>query len=164
MMALPLCVFFVSPLAGRLHDRIGARIIATSGLAICFIALLLLTGISIDSSPVTIALLLALLGSGQAMFLSPNSAAALAGVNHEQAGITSSLLATARNMGMLTGTALAGLLFSLSFSRLTGGLDMKDFTPQLAPQFMTALQSSFKIAALIAAIGMVVSWWRGKSH
>jgi EmrB/QacA subfamily drug resistance transporter len=164
MMSLPLCVFFVSPLAGRLHDRIGARIIATGGLAICFMSLLLLTGISTKSSPVTIALLLALLGSGQAMFLSPNSAAALAGVNHEQAGITSSLLATARNMGMLAGTALAGLFFSFSFSQLTGGLDMKDFTPELAPQFIAALQHSFKIAALIAAIAMAASWWRGKSH
>ncbi len=162
MMALPLCVFFVSPLAGALHDRIGAKIVASTGLAICLIGLLLLTTLTAVTSPWRIAGLLAVLGFGQAMFLSPNSAAALAGVNHQQAGVTSSLLATARNMGMLVGTALAGLIFSLYFSHLTGGMDMKDFTPEYTPQFMTALERTFQTAALLAAAGMAASWWRGK--
>ncbi len=163
MMALPLCVFFVSPVAGRLHDRVGARIVATSGLAICLVALLILTTISAHTPPLQVAIWLALLGAGQAMFLSPNSAAALAGVNHQQAGITSSLLATARNMGMLAGTAVAGLLFSLYFSRLTGGLDMKDFSPEFTDQFLIALKKSFQAASWIAAVGMTASWLRGKT-
>ncbi len=162
MMALPLCVFFVSPVAGRLHDRSGARIVATTGLGFCLAALLLLTGINAATSPFVIAALLALLGFGQAMFLSPNSAAALSGVSHEQAGVTASLLATARNMGMLTGTALAGLIFSIYFSRLSGGMDMKDFVPEYTPQFLTALKRSFQAAAIVAAAGMAASWWRGK--
>jgi len=162
MMALPLCVFFVSPIAGRLHDRIGARIVATAGLGFCLAGLLLLTGIDATTSPLIIAALLALLGFGQAMFLSPNSAAALARVSNQQAGVTSSLLATARNMGMLLGTALAGLIFSIYFSRLTGGMDMKDFVPQFTPQFLVAMKRSFQAAILIAAAGMAASWWRGK--
>ncbi len=162
MMALPLCVFFVSPLAGKLHDRIGAKIVATAGLGICLAALLLLTTIQPRTSPWLIALLLAVLGFGQAMFLSPNSAAALSGVSHEQAGVTSSLLATARNMGMLAGTALAGLVFSLYFSRLTGGMDMKDFKPLYTPQFMVAMRRAFQAAAILAAVAMAASWWRGK--
>lgn len=161
MMALPLCVFFVSPLAGALHDRVGARIVASTGLAICLVGLLLLTTINASTSPWLIAALLAVLGFGQAMFLSPNSAAALAGVNHQQAGVTSSLLATARNMGMLVGTALAGLIFSVYFSRLTGGLDMKDFTAEYTPQFLMALKRTFQAAALLAAAGIAASWWRG---
>ncbi len=162
MMALPLCVFFVSPIAGSLHDRIGARIVATTGLGFCLLGLVLLTTIDAATSPFIIAALLALLGFGQAMFLSPNSAAALSGVNHQQAGVTSSLLATARNMGMLVGTALAGLIFSIYFSRLTGGMDMKDFVPEYTPQFMVALKRTFQAAAIIAATGMAASWWRGR--
>jgi len=163
MMALPLCVFFVSPAAGWLHDRIGARIVATAGLGFCLAGLLALTAIHATTSPLIIASLLALLGFGQAMFLSPNSAAALAGVSNQQAGITSSLLATARNMGMLAGTALASLIFTLYFSRLTGGMDMIDFIPQYTPEFLTALKRSFQTAAAIAAVGMAASWWRGKT-
>lgn len=162
MMALPLCVFFVSPVAGRLHDRIGARVVATAGLGFCLAGLLLLTTIDGATSALSIAALLAVLGFGQAMFLSPNSAAALSGVSHNQAGVTSSLLATARNMGMLAGTALAGLIFTIYFSGLTGGMDMKDFVPEYTPQFMIALKRSFQAAAVIAAVGMAASWGRGK--
>jgi EmrB/QacA subfamily drug resistance transporter len=161
MMALPLSIFFISPIAGMLHDRIGARIVATTGLGFCFIALLLLTTLQPHTSPVTVALLLALLGFGEAIFLSPNSAAALSGVEANQTGVTSSLLATSRNMGMLTGTALAGLIFTLYFSSLTGGLDMRDFVPGYTEQFMVAMGGSFRAAAGIAAVGMAASWARG---
>ena len=161
MMALPLSIFFVSPIAGMLHDRIGARIVATTGLGFCFIAMLLLTTLKPDTSPVTVALMLALLGFGEAIFLSPNSAAALSGVKANQTGVTSSLLATSRNMGMLTGTALAGLIFTLYFSSLTGGLDMKDFVPRYTEEFMVAMKGSFQAAAFLAAVGMAASWTRG---
>ncbi len=160
MMAVPLCVFFVAPLAGRLHDRIGARIVATSGLACCLAAMLLLSRLQADSRPFTIALRLAFLGFGQAMFLAPNSAAALGGVGPAQSGITSSLLATARNMGMLLGTALAGLIFALSFSHLTGGLDIRDFTPDDMPAFLQALHLTFGFGAFLAALGLAASWLR----
>ena len=164
MMAVPLCVFFVAPLAGRLHDRIGARIVATTGLACCLAAMLLLSGLQADSRPFTIALRLAFLGFGQAMFLAPNSAAALGGVAPELSGITSSLLATARNMGMLLGTALAGLIFALAFSHLTGGLDVRDFTPRDMDAFLAALHLAFGFGAFLAVLGLVASWLRGKNR
>ncbi|HHO47992.1 MAG TPA: MFS transporter [Desulfobacteraceae bacterium] len=160
MMAVPLSVFVVSPAAGRLHDRIGARIVATAGLGCCLIAVLLLAALDVESSPLSVAMRLTLLGFGQAMFLSPNSASALAGVSDDQAGVTASLLATARNFGMLAGTALAGLSFALHFAWATGGLDMRDFVPAAAPEFMHALTRSFQYAAVVGLIGVAASWSR----
>ena len=160
MMAVPLSVFVVSPLAGRLHDGIGARIVATFGLFCCFISLLLLTGLTAETSPQSVAIRLVLLGFGQAMFLSPNSAAALSGVSEDQVGVTSSLLATARNFGMLAGTALAGLIFALSFSTMTGGLDLKDFTPDHGEEFLFALKRSFQVGAFLSFASVVASWMR----
>ncbi len=162
MMAVPLCVFFVAPIAGRLHDVIGARIIASFGLACCLVSILMLGRISVGSSGFFIVICLALLGFGQAMFLAPNSAAALTGVSHEQSGITSSLLATSRNMGMLLGTALAGFLFAYVYAGLTGGMDIKDFTFEQAPQFVQALQQTFRGCALVAAVAVAASLLRGK--
>ena len=160
MMAVPLCVFIVSPVAGRLHDWIGARIVATGGLICCLFSLLLLIGLTSETSPFSVAVRLALLGIGQAMFLAPNSAAALAGVPDNRVGVTASLLATARNLGMLLGTAFAGLIFALYFARYTGGLDMKDFTPAATSAFMFALHRSFQFGALIALTGVLASWLR----
>ena len=161
MMAMPLCVFFVAPLAGRLHDKIGARIVASIGLGGCFVSLLLLTGITVGSSPVFIVFTLALLGFGQAMFLAPNSAAALAGVAHDDSGVTSSLLATSRNMGMLLGTALAGYIFAQMYGELTGGMDIKDFSPAQTGQFMQALRQTFVAGSFIAGMAVLSSWLRG---
>jgi EmrB/QacA subfamily drug resistance transporter len=160
MMAVPLSVFVVSPIAGRLHDRFGARIVATAGLVGCLGGILLLAHLDVDSSSLSVAWRLALMGFGQAMFLSPNSASALAGVSDDQAGVTASLLATARNFGMLAGTALAGLSFALHFAWATGGLDMRDFVPAATPAFMHALQRSFYCAAVIGVIGIAASWLR----
>jgi len=161
MMSLPLCVFIVSPVAGRLYDRIGARIVATGGLFCCLVGLAWLTRLTIATSPFAIAACLALLGFGQAMFLSPNSASALGGVADDQAGVTASLLATARNFGMLAGTSLAGLSFSLHFALATGGLDMNQFVPSEIPAFMFALTRSFSYAMAISLCAVVVSWIRG---
>jgi predicted MFS family arabinose efflux permease len=161
MMSLPLCVFIVSPVAGHLYDRIGARIVATGGLLCCVVGLALLTRLTADTSPLAVAFFLALMGFGQAMFLSPNSASALGGVADDQAGVTASLLATARNFGMLAGTALAGLSFSLHFAVATGGLDMKEFVPSEVPPFMFALTRSFGYAMIIALLAVVASWMRG---
>lgn len=162
MMAVPLCVFIVSPIAGRLHDLIGARIVATGGLLCCFSSLLWLTTLTAESSALDIASRLALLGFGQAMFLSPNSASALAGVPEDQVGVTASMLATARNFGMLTGASLAGLLFSLHFAAVTGGLDMKDFNPSLAGEFIFSLKRTFQYALVISSAAVLVSWLRQK--
>lgn len=153
MMALPCSVFIVSPLAGGLYDRFGARQVATGGLLCCLTALILLTGLTAESRLLSIAGRLALLGFGQAMFLSPNSASALAGVSGRQAGTTASLLATARNFGMMFGTALAGLSFSLLFSHAPG-TDV--------PAFLFALSGSFRFAAALALCAVVASWFRGR--
>ncbi len=161
MMAVPLCVFFVAPLAGRLHDKIGARIIASFGLGGSLTSLLLLTRLTADSSPAFIVSVLALLGFGQAMFLAPNSAAALSGVAHDKSGITSSLLATSRNMGMLLGTALAGYIFAETYAQLTGGMDIRDFSSGQSAQFVRALQLTFAVGSGIGALAVVASWMRG---
>ncbi|GAB4340302.1 MAG: MFS transporter [Desulfobulbaceae bacterium] len=162
MMSVPMSVFIVSPAAGRLYDRFGARAVATAGLLCCFAGLASLTGLTGDTSALSIGGRLALIGFGQAMFLSPNSASALGGVSDDLAGVTASLLATARNFGMLIGTALAGLLFTLYFSAATGGLDLKEFVPAQTPAFLHALSRSFSWALFIAFCGIAASWMRGR--
>ncbi|MHB8809610.1 MAG: MFS transporter [Desulfobulbaceae bacterium] len=161
MMSLPLTVFLVSPAAGRLHDKVGARIVATAGLLCCLAGILLLCRLNADSSALYVAGSLVLLGFGQAMFLAPNSASVLARVPEEQAGLTASLLATARNFGMLAGTALAGLSFALHFAAATGGLDLRDFVPALAPAFIGALRTTLWYGAGLSLLAVVVSLLRG---
>jgi len=160
MMAVPLSVFIVAPLSGILYDRIGARFLTTSGLALAALSLLLICFLTEDSSPMDVALRLVLLGCGQALFLSPNSADVLNTISSEQAGIASGMLATARNLGMLLGVTMAGLLFGFLFTHLSGGFDLKEFQPRMAGYFMEALQVTFALTAVLSLCGAVLSGLR----
>ena len=64
---------------------------------------------------------LALLGAGQSIFLSPNSASALSRVSDNYLGITSGILATARNFGMVMGATLAAASFPGGIAFLVEG-------------------------------------------
>ncbi len=160
MMAIPLSAMVVAPCAGWMSDIFGAKRLSTLGLLISTSGLLFLAGLTPETRPVHVGYMLALLGCGQAMFLSPNSASVLARVIKEHTGASSAMLATARNLGMLLGIAQSGLIFSYFFSRLTGGLDMKDVSGDNVVQFVTALRYAFLAAAATGLLAALVSWLR----
>lgn len=164
MLAVPSSILIVAPVAGWLSDHVGSRLPTTAGLLLSTTGVYLLTRLSADSSPLDIAARLAMLGCGQAMFLSPNSAAVLGRVGKQHAGAAAALLATARNLGMLLGIAQAALIFSLSFRKLTGGLDLKDFLPIHAEDFLHAWRNALHGAAFIGITGVAASWFRGNSE
>ncbi len=161
MMSLPAAVLVVAPAAGWMAETISARTLSTSGLLLSTLALFWLTTITTNTSIAGIVARLVLLGCGQALFLSPNSAAVLHRVSKKDSGKSAALLATARNLGMLLGIGQSSLVFAFCFSQLTAGLDLKDFSMIHSPSFMTALQSSFKMAALIGCLGILASLSRG---
>jgi EmrB/QacA subfamily drug resistance transporter len=160
MMAIPAAVLLVAPLAGHLADRIGARLLTTSGLFLSTIGALLLAGLTAEQQPWEVALRLALLGSGQAMFLSPNSASILGSTEKQYVGTSAALLATARNLGMLLGIAKAGLLFSLFFSSYTGGAELHHFSAEHTAPFLLAMRHVFQLTAVIGVLGALLSWHR----
>ena len=163
MLAIPSSILVVSPLAGWLSDSVGARFISTLGLSISTLGVFLLTGIGAATPPLVIAGQLLLLGLGQALFLSPNSASVLSHVEADKAGAAAALLATARNLGMLLGIAQAALIFSLYFRGVTNGLDLRDFRPEHTASFLTALHGALLGAALTGLLGTLASWLRGNS-
>jgi EmrB/QacA subfamily drug resistance transporter len=163
MMALPAAIMLMSPLAGWLSDHLDKSRLATLGLLISSTGLFLLSATGADTNLSTFTAYLALLGGGQALFLSPNSAAVLAHCPRKRTGTTAALLATARNLGMLLGIALATLIFTMIFSHLTGGLDLKDFRPDQTLAFLAAWRGTMLVAGGIGIVGILASGLRGKS-
>ncbi len=160
MLAIPSAALLFAPAAGWLADYVGAKILSTLGLALLALSLFLLSGLDIHDTVFTVWLKLGCLGIGQSLFLSPNSSSVLGRSSKEQSGTVAALLATARNLGMMLGIGLSGLSFSFFFHRMSGGLDMKDFSPAYADEFISALHSSFVGAMAIALLGMIISWQR----
>ncbi|MBI5557609.1 MAG: MFS transporter [Deltaproteobacteria bacterium] len=160
MMTIPLSAMLVAPVAGWLSDFSGARLLSTLGLALSTLGLLLLSALGPETSPPAVAARLALLGIGQAIFLSPNSASVLGRMGSKNSGTAAALLATARNLGMMLGVALAGLSFSFFFRKITGGLELKQYAAGLEGHFCQALSSSFLLAAVAGTCAVILSWQR----
>ncbi len=150
MMAVPASLFIVSPLAGRLYDRLGSVYLTSLGLAVSGCAVLLLASINETTSLATIGYRLALLGCGQSIFLSPNSASVLSRVAVEDTGITAGVLATSRNLGMLLGVAMVTLIFSFFFNSFSEGISLKQYAPEHLSAFLKAFRYSLLFAAAIS--------------
>jgi MFS family permease len=163
MMAIPATIMLMSPLAGYLSDHLDKSRLATLGLLISSAGLFLLSATGPEANLSTFTVHLALLGCGQSIFLSPNSAAVLAHCPRNRTGTAAALLATARNLGMLLGIALATLVFTIIFSRHTGGLDLKDFTADQTLAFLAAWRGSMLTAGGIGVLGILASGLRGQS-
>ncbi len=157
MMAVPATLIILSPTAGRLYDKIGARFLTTAGMGISSLALAGLASLSPESSAAEVMGRLALLGAGQSIFLSPNSASLLSRVDEEHSGITAGILATARNFGMVTGATLAAAIFSWWFAYYSGGRLLSEFTGADVEPFILAWRTTLLITAGIALFGGIIS-------
>jgi MFS family permease len=155
-------LFFFAPAAGTLSDRMGSRLLCTLGMTLLCAALFLLSRLSADASTLDMAWRLALAGIGIAVFISPNSAAAMSAVEPRHRGIASGSVATARNLGMVIGVASAGLIFNGTFRVLNGGRDLKVYSPALESIFMSAFSRAMLAGAGVVALGIVVAYLRGK--
>ncbi len=161
MMSVPVAAMGLAPLSGWLYGRFTARVLCTFGLLVASCGAWLLSLVP-PADWVAVIFPLALIGGGQAIFLSPNSASVLRWIEKENTGKAAALLATGRNLGMIMGVGMASIAFSQVFSQLTNGLDMRDYSPVHVEAFIKALRRVYQAAALTGLLSVVVSALRGK--
>jgi EmrB/QacA subfamily drug resistance transporter len=154
-------LFFVAPAAGSLSDRIGSRVLCTIGMTFMTLSLILLSQLRPVAPIWDIAWRLSIAGIGIGIFISPNSAAAMSAVPPNRRGIASGAVATARNLGMVIGVALAGLVFNSVFSRLSGA-ELTVYRSEMRPFFMQSFQAAMLVGAGAAALGIAVAYLRGR--
>jgi MFS family permease len=161
MSTLFFALFVISPVSGAMSDRIGSRLFCTIGMALLALALFSLAALQADASLWQIGLRLGLAGIGTALFIPPNSATAMSAVEPRMRGVASGTVAAARNLGMVLGVATAGAIFNNVFHQLSGGLSLKEYDPSMQTIFMQAFHHAMLAGAILAAVGMVVSFLRG---
>jgi len=101
----------LSPLFGRLADRVSPAGLATAGMALCALSLGLASQIHAVTPMYVIMGMLALMGVGFGLFSSPNTTTVMGSVPSKSYGVASSLLATMRTMGMLSSMTVITLVF-----------------------------------------------------
>ena len=150
-----LTVMVMAPLGGRFSDRIGIRIPATMGLILVSLTIFSFNFIDIGTSRYSILSRQVLLGIGIALFNPANNSAIIGSLPREKAGLASSFLALARNLGMIIGIAFAEMIIALKTSATPleqgkGSLSLESF------------QDVWKTVLLIGLIAALLSWTRGK--
>src|SRR6476659_5899119 len=110
---LPLTVlgFVVAPISGALSHRVPIRVLLGAGLAIVGTGLMLMRGVSVDSTWTTLLVGFLLAGIGIGTTNPGIGQAAIAVVPVEKSGMGSGINTTFRQVGIATGVASLGALF-----------------------------------------------------
>jgi EmrB/QacA subfamily drug resistance transporter len=155
ILAQPTAQALFSPLTGRLSDRIEPRIIASAGMMLTFIGLILFCFLSNGTSLATIVIILIMLGTGIACFTSPNTNAVMSSVAPKYYGAVASANGTMRNVGMLMSMAITMVVMAM----MIGGVAI---TPDYYPAFLASARTAFIIFSVICFGGIFASLYRGK--
>jgi EmrB/QacA subfamily drug resistance transporter len=162
MMAPFIFLLCFSPAAGMMYDKFGSRNLCMAGMSILLLSLLSLMTIQPAMSIASILWRVVLAGLGTALYISPNNTAIMSNVPMQRRGTASGTVATARNLGMVIGVALAGLIFSISFSTLTNGANLENYLIEMEPHFMTSFKRAMAMGAVLSALGLFTTYARGK--
>ncbi|WDP88175.1 MAG: MFS transporter [Desulfobacter sp.] len=143
----------ISPVSGGLADRLGSMLLCSAGMGCLAISLAFMATLSPSTGEFGLFWRLSLAGMGTALFVSPNSAAIMGAVPAEHRGIAAGTMATARNLGMVVGVALASSIFTRTFTGLTQGVGLDHYTPGMAPFFMTGFRYAMAAGVSLALLG-----------
>ncbi len=155
LVAMPAISAMVSPLAGRLSDRIEPRVIASAGMAITTVGVALFIFFD-DATPLwSVVAGLVVVGCGLALFASPNINAVMSSAPRSAYGVASAMVATTRQIGMVFGMGIAMLMLAAYMGRV-------EITPEYFPLFQTSMRTSFIVLAALCFGGIFVSLTRGR--
>ncbi len=157
MMASPITQAIISPLAGRLSDRVEPHRIATVGMAITSLSLAPFMFMDEGTSFVYVAGSLALLGVGLALFSSPNTNAIMGSVDRRFYGVASSTVGTMRLTGQMLSTGIAMTMFAVNL----GG---SQIVPELYPVLLSSIKVTFTIFFFLCLPGVAASMVKGRQN
>jgi EmrB/QacA subfamily drug resistance transporter len=157
LIAQPVMMAAFSPIAGNLSDRIEPRVVASMGMAVTTVGLLMLTFVSSDTSLSFILASLLVLGLGFAFFSSPNTNAVMGSVDRKFYGVASGTLGTMRLTGQTFSMAIVLLLFSSYMGQV-------QITIKYYPLFLESMRTAFIVMAVLCFGGIFASIARGRAH
>ena len=165
---------FVGPIGGRLADKVGAVWPATLGLGIQIVALLIYAQLSVHTSVSLVIVASVVSGLGSGLFFPANITAVMRAAPRELFGVSSGMLRTFSNVGMVFSFAVAILVAGraiphrVAFAIFVGTTRL---THHLAGSFTDGLHAAFyasmgimALAAILSATRVVHLWREGRAQ
>jgi EmrB/QacA subfamily drug resistance transporter len=143
-----------SPLTGHWSDRVEPRILATLGMGLLDVGLVMFAFLDAGTSIGFIVAVLVLSGIGYALFSSPNTSAIMGSVDKHHYSMASAMTSTMRLTGQMFSMGTVTLILALHL----GGAEIE---PDYHPAFLSAMRTSFVIFAFVHLGGVWASLKRG---
>jgi EmrB/QacA subfamily drug resistance transporter len=148
---MTLCIIFFAPVAGKLSDRIGSRLLMSGGMVLVAVSLVLFSLLDETSSFWNLFPALLVGGAGMAMAMTPTTSAAMSSVPVDKAGVGSGVLNSSRQVGGSLGIAIMGAI-------LGSYIHVGPTSPAFPGQFVDGFQAALHVAAGIAFAAAVVAY------
>lgn len=175
LLARPIAQAILSPIGGRLSDKIQHRTITTIGVAMGLIGLSLLLSVNQHSPIVLVIFGLLFGGIGFGLFSSPNANSIMSSVPRKMYGMASALVGTMRTIGQSISLGFATLMFSVILGKPNSSvqIDFKETNlNQILPNFASISQHNqlllltvkiaFAVSLGMCILALISSFLRGK--
>ena len=116
LVSLMLAMVVVSPIAGRLVDRVGARVVAVTGSVAALAGIVVLARVELTTS-LQLAVPLAMLGIGLGLATPAAQSASITAAPGDHAGMAAGVGSTMRYLGGLVGVAVLSVLLDVHGTR-----------------------------------------------
>jgi MFS family permease len=155
LVAQPVMMTILSPLAGKLSDKFEPQIVASIGMIITVIGLFALSFLSVGTGLPFIISMLMLMGFGFALFSSPNTNAVMSSVQPPEYGVASATLGTMRLTGQTMSMGITMLVLALVIGKTGRNIASTE-------QLLSGIKLTFTVFALLCIVGIWFSMKRGK--
>ena len=155
LITMPAAQALLSPLTGSLSDRIRPSLLASSGMGICALTLLLYSRLNENTATIYVVTVMCITGMGFALFSSPNTNAILSCVSKKDYGVANSIIATMRTYGQSSGMAILSSI--TAFVLGTGTLEASPHA-----DILHMMHISFITFACICILGIFFSLARDR--
>lgn len=157
----------ISPYAGRLSDKFGARVVASIGLCIEVSGFVVYSMLGAETTSLLVVIGAVLNGIGNSSFYPANNSAVMDAASPQTYGMASGLLRTFSNIGMVCSFAVALLIASLSIPQQVAFqifLGVGGISSQLSQAFIVGMHSALLASISLLVIAIVLSILRGKER
>jgi len=154
----PLAMAVLAPTAGRLSDQRGSRVLATLGAGLLAAGLLLASFLNPSSALWLVPLSLFVIGSGMAIFQTPNTAGVMRATPRSRVGVGSAFIAEARNVGMSLGIAVTAAIVGAAIGG--SGLPSGEgpLPADVAQLFSDGMATALRVGAAVVLCAAALSW------
>lgn len=162
LIIFPVVMVFAGPLGGWFADRFSPATVASLGLLIVAIAQSLYIFLTLTSPIWVYVVITVIMAIGTGLFQSPNSDIVMSVVPRDSLGSAGSLNALARNIGMISGTALSTSSLFIGMS-LKAGFHVTTYLPKQPETFIFGMHVAFAISLIIIIGALILSILQGKN-